>query len=472
MVDPVYASVRELAVAYRAGVLSPTDVVRAHLDRIAQFDGYLRAYITVTADLALRHARQAECELKAGRDRGPLHGVPFAVKDQVLTKGIRTTAASLILKDWIPDTDATAVVRMRGAGAILLGKLNMMEWALGRPKQYAFGTPRNPWNPAHETGGSSSGCGSALAAGMATLTIGEDTGGSARHPAAHCGVVGLRPTWGLVSRYGMLPAVWQLDTLGPMARSVEDAAHVLQAIAGPDPSDPDTLVGPIPNYPAELKGGLAGVRVGVVKELLPGPGLAPAAAEAVTKAVRLMEDLGAVADEVSIPLAPHAGAIYTAFGEPQAALVHLPLLRKATDLYDPNVRIRLGRGLVIPAVVARWADRVGRRALRRQILEVLESHDVLIAPTTADSAPQLDDAHANRPKTRKDLLAEFGLQAYRMPFSLFGGPALALCCAFDAHGLPLSLQIVGAPGHDSMVLRVGHAYQQATDWHLRRPQLI
>ncbi len=469
--DVVYAGVADLAAAYRAGRLSPVEVAEAHLRRIEALNARLCVYVTPAPSRALEAARRAEGELRAGLDRGALQGIPYAVKDQVMTAGLRTTAGSPLLAEWIPATDATVVRRMDAAGAVLLGKLNMMEFALGRPRRYAYGTPRNPWNPAHETGGSSSGSGSAPAAGMATVTIGEDTGGSIRHPAAHCGVVGLRPTWGLVSRYGMIPAVWHMDTLGPLARTVEDAVHVMRTIAGHDPHDPMTSPDPVPDFPGLLAGGIGGVRVGLVRELLPGPGLTAEALQGVHQVADALRRLGATLREVSVPLAVHAGVIYTAFAEPAAAQVHLPGLRRAAGRYDPNVRVRLARGLVTPAAAAQWAYEVGRRTLVAQISEALSQCDVLLAPTTPGGAPRLEEVHQGRAVTEEDVRREFALQSYRMPFSFHGGPVLAVCCGFTADGLPLSVQFAAAPGRDGLVLRVGHAYQQVTDWHRRRPDL-
>ena len=470
--DILYAGVADLGQAYRARQLSPVEVVSAHLARIAAADPDLHAYITVTSERAMEQARRAERAWRSGSDRGALHGIPYAIKDQILTAGIRTTAGSSLLAEWFPPVDAAAVERLDGAGAILLGKLNMMEFALGRPRHYTYGIPRNPWNPAHETGGSSSGSGAAPAAGMATVTLGEDTGGSIRHPAAHCGVTGLRPTWGLVSRYGVLPAVWHLDTLGPMARTVADAAVVLRVIAGRDLRDPTTHSGTVPDYVADLDGSLRGIRIGLIRELLPGPGLSEEALASVHDAALVLQRLGASLTEVSIPLARDAGAIYTAFAEPEAARVHLSSLRHAADRYDRNVRIRLARGLLVPAAAARWAEEVGRRAVVAQVTEALATCDVLVAPTTPTVAPSIDEGHHSRPVTEQDIRREFAMQAYRMPLSFHGGPVLAVCCGFGRDALPLSMQIASVPHRDALVLRIGHAYQRATDWHLRRPRPI
>ncbi|MBI4278408.1 MAG: amidase [Armatimonadetes bacterium] len=470
--DLLYASVRELAAAYRARILSPVEVVKAHLARIGQLNGRLCAYITVTAAQALREARRAERDLRAGKDRGPLHGIPYAVKDQVTTKGIPTTAGSLILKDWVPREDATAIARMRDAGAILLGKLNMHEFAMSWPVTYPFGTPRNPWNPEHDPGGSSSGSGSAPAAGMATVTLGEDTGGSVRLPAAFCGIAGLRPTYGLVSRYGMLCGVWQADILGPLARSVEELALVLQAVAGHDPLDPTTLRVRVPNYAARLRGSLKGLRAGIVTELMPGPRMEPDVEDGVRKAIAALEDLGVRFKEISIPIVRHTGAIFIGFGEPELAAAHLPFMRRHAHLYGPTARVRLATALLIPGHVARWADRAGRAAITREVLRTIEPYDFLVTPTWRTAAPRIQERATLGHRTKQDALDEFGLErAYGMPFALAGLPALSVPCGFNRAGLPLAFQIIGKPLADDVVLRVGHAYQRVTDWHTRRPPL-
>ncbi len=470
-VDLAYLGVAELARGYRAKTITPVDVVRAHLDRIARFDRSLNAYVTVTADTALDDARRATRELAAGRDRGPLHGIPFAVKDQLTTNGLRTTAGSRALADWTPAFDATAVQRAREAGAILLGKLNMTEFAFGEPRKYPYGTPRNPWSLEHETGGSSSGAGAALAAGMATIAIGEDTAGSIRQPAAHCGVVGLRPSWGLVSRHGLLPGVWHLDTVGPMARTVEDVALTLNAIAGRDPLDATTAGGTTPDYAAALRQGVRGVRAAIVKELLPGPGLDPEVEAAVTGAVEMLRGLGLAIGEISIPMVDHVWAIYSTLADPEAALTHGAYLRHWPERLGPNLRIRLATGMLIPGAIARWGERIGGPAVKRQILDALGDYDVLLTPTTPTAARPIRTLPYSSPTRAEIIQTQVADRAYRGTFALAGVPSLAIPCGFTSTGLPCSLQIVGRPHRDDVVLRVGYAYEQATNWHTRRPPL-
>jgi aspartyl-tRNA(Asn)/glutamyl-tRNA(Gln) amidotransferase subunit A len=466
--DPTAMSVADLARAYREKILSPHDVIRAHLARIDRFNGVLNAYVTV-ADTALDEAKRVAREWRAGHDRGPLHGVPFAVKDQLTTQGMRTTAGSRLLANWIPRSDATVVRRARDAGAILLGKLNMTEFAFGEPRKYPYGTPRNPWDIERETGGSSSGAGAALAVGMATIAIGEDTAGSIRQPAAYCNVVGLRPSWGLVSRHGLIPGVWHLDTVGPMARTVEDVAHILHAIAGRDPADATTRGDAVPDYVASLRHDVRGVRAAIVKELLPGPGLDGDVEAAVRTAVDTLRGLGLTIDEVSIPAVQHVWAIYSAMADPEAAMTHLEHLRRSPERLGPNLRIRLASGLLVPAALARWGERVGGPAVTRQILDALRAYDVLLAPTTPTAARLIRTLPYSSPTKAQIIETQIADRAYRATFALAGVPSLAVPCGFTSAGLPCSLQIVGAPFADDVVLRVGHAYEQATDWHTRRP---
>jgi aspartyl-tRNA(Asn)/glutamyl-tRNA(Gln) amidotransferase subunit A len=468
--DPIYLSVAELARAYRSKTITPVDVIRSHLAYIDRVNGVLNAYVTV-ADTALDQARRVMREWRGGADRGPLHGVPFAVKDQLTTRGLRTTAGSRLLADWVPTFDATAVRRAREAGAILLGKLNMTEFAFGEPRTYPFGTPRNPWNIEHETGGSSSGAGAALAAGMVTIAIGEDTAGSIRQPAAFCNVVGLRPSWGLVSRHGLIPGAWQLDTVGPMARTVEDVAYTLSAIAGRDALDATSRSDTIPDYVAALRHDVHGVRAAVVKELMPGPSLDAEVAAAVSAAVGTLRGLGLSIGEVSIPAIEHVSAIYSALADPEGAMTHLEYLRRAPERLGPNLRIRLATGALVPGAVARWGERVGGPAVKRQILQALSGYDVLLAPTMPFAARPIKNLPHSSPTKAQIIQTQVEVRAYQSTFALAGVPSLAVPCGFTSAGLPCSLQIIGKPFRDDVVLRVGYAYEQATDWHTRRPPM-
>jgi aspartyl-tRNA(Asn)/glutamyl-tRNA(Gln) amidotransferase subunit A len=454
----------------RARRVSPVELVRAYLDRIDRLDGRLRAYITVCRDAALDAARRAEEAVTSGASLGPLHGVPFAVKDQFATRGVRTTAGSRILADNVPEEDATVVARLTAAGGILLGKLNLTEFALGGTIQFPFGQPRNPWNTDHDTGGSSAGSGAAVAAALCAVSLGEDTGGSVRTPASWCGVVGHRPTWGLVSRHGCIPLSWSHDAPGPLGRTVEDCALLLGLIAGPDPRDALTARRPVPDYRAALTGEIHGLRVGVIRELTHGLETDPEVRDAVVAAVEVLRTRGATVDEVSLPLVPRAGAAFMAICDSEGAGLHLAWLRGRSSDYDAGTRRRLLAAALLPTVLLQKAQHA-RALVRQQVVDALVSHDVLVAPTSHRAAPTIAAFTAPITSTREAATRFFTRRSFTTPAALAGTPALAVPCGFGASGLPLSMQIIGRRFEDATVLRVGHAYEQSTDWHRRRPQL-
>ena len=314
---------------------SPVEVVEAYLQRIDDLDFKFNSFITVLRERALEEARQAEREILAGNYRGPMHGIPVGVKDQIWTKDIRTTGGSRILADFVPDDDATVIANLRNAGAILLGKTNLTEFAV-TGFTHRFSTPRNPWDLNISAGGSSSGSGAATAAFLCATSLGEDTGGSIRRPAAWCGIVGLRPGWGRVSRYGLMRGVWSMDTIGPISRTVEDAAITLSAIAGYDPRDPTTWNTPVPDYRQALDGNIRGRRVGIVTELLHSDMVEPDVADAVTAAASTLAELGADVEEISIPLAAHANAIAGALLAVEPALNMKQWVRGETSATNPR----------------------------------------------------------------------------------------------------------------------------------------
>ena len=468
--DVAFLSAVRQAELIRTKQASPVELVQGYLDRIDRLDGRLRAYVTVTRDAALAAARRAEAAVMQGGRLGPLHGVAFAVKDQFATRGVRTTAGSRILADHVPDDDATVVARLTAAGGILLGKLNLTEFALGGTIDFPFGQPRNPWNTAHDTGGSSAGSGAAVAAALCAASLGEDTGGSVRTPASWCGVAGHRPTWGLVSRHGCIPLAWSLDTPGPLARTVEDCALLLGAIAGHDPHDALTTRRTPPDYRAALTGDVRGLRVGIVRELTSGAEVDPEMREAVLAAVAVLARLGVAVDEVSLPLVPSAGAAFMALCDSEGAARHLAWLRTRPADYDRGTRRRLLAAALIPAALVQKAQQA-RALIRAQVLGALERFDLLVAPTSHRPAPAI--AAFTAPITTKAEAAArfFTRRSFTTPASLAGAPALAVPCGFSASGLPLSLQVIGRRFDDATVLRAGHAYEQATDWHRRRPPL-
>ena len=467
--DIPFLTASALSRLIRDGEVSPVEAAEAYFDRIGQVDGKLNSYITVTRDEALAAARQAEGEIAAGNHRGALHGVPVAVKDQFNTAGIRTTGGSSILAENVPAEDATVIAKLKDAGAVLLGKLNMSEFAMADIYHHPYGTPRNPWDLTRNPGTSSSGSGAATAAFLCATSLGEDTGGSIRGPANFSGLVGLRPTYGRVSRYGVLGGSWSMDTVGPISRSVEDAAITFQAIAGHDPKDPYTWNAPVPDYRAALDGDISGLRVGVITEAMDAPNLAPEFRAAVIAAAGVLGELGAATGEVSIPLIPAAGALSMAIIGVEWANLHRRTFQSNLSEMDHNNKIRFLTGSSIPAQAYYKAQKV-RAMLRGQILSALEEFDVLVLPTGVGAAPPVESVPGIQSKEHA-ASALTGRISFTGPFNLAGVPAISVPCGFTAENLPLGLQIVGRPFAEDIVMKVAHAYEQNTEWHGRRPAI-
>ena len=464
-----FLSASELARLIESREVSPVQAAEAYFQRIDEVDGKLNSYIAVTRDYALEAARRAEAEIAAGNYRGPLHGLPVAVKDQFNTAGLRTTGGSSILRDFVPIEDATVMAKLKEAGAVLLGKLNMSEFAMADIYNHPYGTPRNPWDTTRNPGTSSSGSGAATAAFLCATSLGEDTGGSIRSPANFSGLVGLRPTYGRVSRYGVMGGSWSMDTVGPISRTVEDAAITFQAIAGYDPKDPYTWDVPVPDYRAALTGNISGLRVGVISERMDAPNLDPEMRDAVTAAIGTLGELGADASEVSIPLAPSAGALSMTIIGVEWANLHRQTFEPNFEQLDQNNQIRFLTGLVIPAQAYNKAQKL-RALLREQVLSALEDVDVLALPSGIGPAPPVESIPGIQSKEH----ALAGLNArisFTGPFNLANVPAISFPCGFTESGLPLGLQIVGKPFAEETLFRVAHAYEQATDWHTRRPPI-
>lgn len=467
----VFLSATELGRLIYSREISPVEAVEAHLRRIESVEPRLNAFITITADHALESARQAEAEIAAGIHRGPLHGVPVAVKDQIHTAGILTTSGSKFSTDFIPSEDATAVRNLRRAGAVLIGKTNMAELAFGGPTSSAFGVTRNPWDLSRDPGSSSNGSGAATAAFMCATSLGEDTGGSIRNPSAKCGLVGLRPSWGRVSRYGVEPIAWSLDTVGPISRTVEDCAATLGVIAGHDPKDRYSWHTPVPDYQSKLTGNVAGVRIGIVEEFS-DPACSTATApvlKAVTSAADTLANLGAEVMPVSLPLAFTAGVVSHIIIAVEHAGLTAERIRDRPDDFAHSNRIQMMTAELIPASVYYKAQKL-REIIRAQTLEMLNDVDVLIMPTASEPAQLIEyDAHINSSEEAERALTD---SSYRGLFSLVGGPALSVCCGFteeDGADLPLGMQIAGKPFDESTVLNVAFAYEQSTEWRSRRP---
>jgi aspartyl-tRNA(Asn)/glutamyl-tRNA(Gln) amidotransferase subunit A len=452
--------------------ISPVEAATAYLDRIDAVDGKLHSYITVCRTEALQAAREAEQALMRGEWRGPLHGVPYAVKDQFWTKGLRTTGGSRLLSDFTPTADATVVARLSGAGATLLGKLNMSEFATGNSVEHPFGTPHNPWDLDRHPGTSSSGSGAATAAFLCATSLGEDTGGSIRNPANNCGLVGLRPTWGLVSRYGMLGASWSMDIGGPISRTVEDCAITLQAIAGYDSHDPYTTNRPVPDYRAGLAAGVKGVRIGLVKEAMDADFIHPQVKAALSNAVSDLKGQGVSVDEVSIPLLTSAAAVTRAILAVESASLHHDWLRTRLHEYDHNVQIDFLTGAIIPAQLYYKAQKI-RALIRQQVFDALQKADVLASPSSSEPAPLLPQSAGLKSKDEARQRVA-GRRSLTGVFNLANVPALSVPCGFasvEGKALPVGLQLAGRPFDDGLLLRVAYAYEQATPWHTRRPPI-
>jgi aspartyl-tRNA(Asn)/glutamyl-tRNA(Gln) amidotransferase subunit A len=457
-------SIAHLAGRIRARELSPREAVAESLARIERVDGVLNSFITVRGDEALAEA--AELERRA--ERGPLHGVPVAVKDVIDVRGTPTTAASRILADNVPAGDATVVARLRRAGAVIVGKLNTHEFAFGATTASPhFGPVRNPWDPGRICGGSSGGSGAATAAGLVPGTLGTDTGGSVRIPACLCGVTGVRPTSGRVSNRGVVPVSWTFDTVGPLGRSAEDCALLLEAIAGHDPDDPTVARVAVPRYSAGLGDGIAGLRVGVVAHLLEDVTVDPAVGTAVEAAVGELSTLGAHVERVDCRFLRRAEVVQQLVMLPEAAEAHLPWLRTRLEEYGPDVRARLIAGMLLPASATVTGQRA-RRALFQEAIPLLRRFDLLVAPAMPVTAPMIDEDVVR--VGERELPYRLALIPFNSPWSCLGLPVVTVPCGL-VDGLPVGLAIVGRRFEEATALRAAHRYQQATDWHERRPPL-
>ncbi len=442
--------------------ISPVELTQAHLARIERIDPLLNSYLTVTADLALEQARLEEAEIRRGQRRGPLHGVPLALKDLYGTAGVPTTGGSLFFQDHVPETNAPSVQRLFDAGAILLGKLNMHEIALGVTNVNPhYGACRNPWDRERMTGGSSGGSGAALAARLCLGSLGSDTGGSIRIPASLCGVVGLKPTRGRVSLRGVLPLSWNLDHAGPMARRVKDAAALLQVIAGYDPLDPYSLDVPVEDYSLHLKDGVRGWRVALADDEFYRSAEAEVT-EAVNAAAEVYTELGAQVERVAFPAGYEAAQANGVMVTSDAAAFHYQRLQDEPDRFGADVLERLRTGAAYSSteyILARHTQ----AELRRRSEAFFADYDLLLTATTPVTAPPIEGQDAIEQARR--------LTRFTAPFNLTGLPALSLPCGFTGAGLPVGLQLVSSPWSEARLLRAAWAYQEATSWNERSPAL-
>jgi len=463
MTELCWLTVAEAARMMRAKTLSPVDYAKALLERVGRLDRHTNAFIKVDAERALADARAAEAAFAAGQDRGPLHGIPYALKDIIDYGGEVTTAHSKILLANRAAADAFVTTRLKAAGGIYMGKLSTHEFAIGGPAfDLPFPPARNPWNVKHHPGGSSSGSGSAVGAGYVPMALGTDTGGSVRNPASMCGIVGLKPTYGRVSRAGVVPLSFSLDHVGPMTRTVEDNALMLAAIAGHDPADPGSAARASEDFTREMNKGVKGLKIGLIRHFYTKDLIADAEmAAGVDKAAETLRALGAELREIStVPLSEWA-AVNRVMLLSEACSIHEKWLKERPGDYASMTRRRLLPGMFFSAVDYMQASR-----RRRQIVAELDAHfadvDVIVTASSMETAAEITDT----PLVEKT----YPRQA-RTPFNVSGHPALALGCGFHSNGLPLAFQIVGRSFDEATVYRVGHAYQQATDWHTRRPAL-
>jgi amidase len=461
-----FKTIAELARLIESKQVSPVDVTKAQLDRIERLDGRFKSYATVMAEAAMAEARSAEGEIAGGRYRGPLHGVPIAVKDLCFTRGVRTMGGTRVMADHVPDFDSTVVGRFNAAGAVLLGKLNLTEGAMAgyNPDR---DVPVNPWGADRWTGASSSGSGVATAAGLCYGCLGSDTGGSIRFPAAACGVVGIKPTWGRVSRYGVLALAESLDHVGPMTRSTADAGIVLQAIAGLDPKDPTSLPAPVPDMLEGIDRGVSGVRIGF-DERYAADGVDSELAGAVSDGVKVLEGLGAKIVEVRLPALDEYLTAWPVLCSAEAAVAHEATYPSRRDDYGPWFTDWLDLGASVTGAGYAKANNL-RAACNGRIREVFADIDALACPSMPNPPFPIEDMAPFAPMAEEGL--DMQLLRFTAPYDFNGAPTLSVPCGLSGDGLPLSLQLVGKHLDESLLCRIGHAYEQATEWHDLHPPI-
>ncbi len=459
-----YLSIRQAGELIQRGELSPVELTRACLDRIEVTDDRLHSFILLLADEALEQARTAEAEILRGAYKGPMHGIPFALKDLYDTAGIRTTSGSQVDIERVPTEDATTTARLKAAGGILLGKLAMHEFALGGPDWTTpFEPARNPWNLNHITGGSSSGSGSSVASGQSMGALGSCTGGSIRGPASLCGIVGLKPTYGRVSRFGVVTLSWSQDHAGPMTRTVEDTAFMLQAIAGHDPRDPTSSHAPVPDYSRSLREDIRGVRIGLPRHYFfdDDPGVNREVVARVEQAVSVLEELGAHVEEVTLPSLDYVRAANSVIMVSEAFAYHEPNLKTRPQEFGEIVRGRFRIGGLMSASDYLQAQRV-RTWARRDFAQVMKTVDFLVTPTMTQPAAAFEGF---------DPMSTTRGKSFTAPFNVTGLPAISVPCGFTESGLPIGMQIAGKPFDEPRVIQAAYTYQQYAGWHQLNPAI-
>ncbi|MCA3278627.1 MAG: amidase [Roseomonas sp.] len=461
MISPV-PSLAEASAGIAAGTLSPIALTEAALARIAALDPKLNAFITITADRALRAATVAEAEIKAGKRRGPLHGIPYALKDIYDVAGVRTTAHSKLLIDNVAREDAASTARLEAAGMVLLGKLSTHEFARGGPTDaLPFPNAKNPWNTAHFAGGSSSGSGVAVASGVVGLAMGSDTAGSIRLPATFCGIVGLKPTYGVISRRGVVPLSFTLDHAGPLTRTVEDCALAMQVLAGHDPGDPGSAREAVPDYSADLRKGVAGLTIGRARAYDEEAGVDAEVMAAMDEAAAQWRALGARIIDVRLPSKRRMDACIQTILIAEGFAIHGEWLRTRPQDYGRVTRERLMMGAFVTGAEYVQAQRL-RRIITAEVDAVLAGCDAILCAGNPTAAPRVVDVDEGPFRKSHPITG---------PFNATGQPALALPCGFGSSGLPLGLQLIGRNYGEAMLFRIAQAYEGAAGWMARRPEV-
>jgi aspartyl-tRNA(Asn)/glutamyl-tRNA(Gln) amidotransferase subunit A len=464
--EVVQLSIAELRNKIKSRELSPVEVARIFLDRIERIDRKINSYITVVKDRALSDAQEVE---RSGRSSNPLAGVPFGIKDLIATEGIRTTSGSKFLSEYIPRHDATVVSKIKAAGAVVLGKNNLGEFAYHTTSQNPhYGGVRNPWNLQHEPGGSSGGSSAAVAASLCIASLGTDTGGSVRIPSSLCGNVGLKPTYGRISVFGVTPLSWSLDHVGIIGNCVSDIATILETIAGRDENDPASETEPVPKFSAELESSIRGLRVGVPDDYFFEEGVEKEVRNAVLKSVDLLKDLGAIIQSISLPSMRFSRYVTLVIMSSEASCYHEKYMRDHKEEYGRETRARLEFGNALPATWYLKAQRL-RREMFEEFQRKCKTINAIVTPTTPITAPRIDQS-----------TVEYGgisisparlLPRFTSAFNLMGLPALSLPCGFTSAGLPIGMQIVGKTFQEGLLLRLAREFEENSSWHKRKPQI-
>ena len=466
-----------LAPEIKSRKISPVELTRLFLDRIERLNPVLNAYVTVTADDALAQAKRAEEEIAQGRYRGPLHGIPFSIKDNIATQGVRTTAGSKVLDNWIPDFDASVVARLKDAGAMILGKTNLHEWALGGTTINPFyGTTHNPWDLNRIAGGSSGGSGAAVAASLCLGSIGTDSAQSVRNPASMCGVVGLKPTYGRISQYGTVPGTgaYSCNHTGILAKTVEDVTIVLAAVAGHDLKDPLSARKPVPKYSDSLGKNVKGLKVGILRGYFEEV-MAAEVKETFDEAVAVLKSLGMETEEVTIPHMDLIPAVKVCTSRVENSSAHDHNLRTRARDYSPQTLYAYLSALLVPASSYLMAQRV-RRIICDEFHALLQRVQLFALPTVGFTVPTIQECNEgwldiDGKKIRRQDERGGADSLCAIPFNVTGLPSLSVCCGFSKATTPIGMQIAGGPFQEELIFSVAHAYEQATDWHNRRPQV-